>query len=216
MVPAWLDRLAQWSWRILAAFVLVAILVGIFVSDPAGGDADRAGRRSSPRRSRRWSAGSRSAAGRGRGPSRSRSAAGSSPIIGDPPAGGVLARHQVGGVDGRGVHRGGPGRTTRAAASSGSLSGRGRGRRGSTSSATVVSLASALGSVAVVMVLSVLLVVLPAAGRRVDLGRDCSLASRPESPRRCEAAGSRAFDGARRLHDRDGRDLVRRRVRASS
>ena len=34
MVPAWLDRLAQWSWRILAAFVLVAILVGIFVSVP--------------------------------------------------------------------------------------------------------------------------------------------------------------------------------------
>jgi putative heme transporter len=34
MVPAWLDRLAQWSWRILAAFVLVAILVGIFVSIP--------------------------------------------------------------------------------------------------------------------------------------------------------------------------------------
>lgn len=34
MVPAWLDRLAQWSWRILAAFVLVAILVGVFVSVP--------------------------------------------------------------------------------------------------------------------------------------------------------------------------------------
>ena len=34
MVPAWLDRLAQWSWRILAAFVLVAILVGIFISVP--------------------------------------------------------------------------------------------------------------------------------------------------------------------------------------
>ena len=43
MVPAWLDRLAQWSWRILAAFVLVAILVGIFVVRPAGRHADRAG-----------------------------------------------------------------------------------------------------------------------------------------------------------------------------
>ena len=34
MVPAWLDRLAQWSWRILVAFALVAIFVGIFVSIP--------------------------------------------------------------------------------------------------------------------------------------------------------------------------------------
>jgi len=34
LVPAWVDRVAQWSWRILAALVLVAILVGVFVAIP--------------------------------------------------------------------------------------------------------------------------------------------------------------------------------------
>ena len=34
MVPAWLDRVAQWSWRLLATIVLVAILVGVFVAIP--------------------------------------------------------------------------------------------------------------------------------------------------------------------------------------
>ena len=34
MVPAWLDRVAQWSWRLLAAIVLVAILVAVFVAIP--------------------------------------------------------------------------------------------------------------------------------------------------------------------------------------
>jgi predicted PurR-regulated permease PerM len=34
LVPAWVDRVAQWSWRILVSLVLVAILVGVFVSIP--------------------------------------------------------------------------------------------------------------------------------------------------------------------------------------
>jgi predicted PurR-regulated permease PerM len=34
LVPAWLDRMAQWSWRILAAVALLALLVGILVTIP--------------------------------------------------------------------------------------------------------------------------------------------------------------------------------------
>ncbi len=34
LVPAWLDRVAQWSWRILVAVGLVALFVGIFVAMP--------------------------------------------------------------------------------------------------------------------------------------------------------------------------------------
>ena len=34
LVPAWLDRLAQWSWRLLVALALVALVVAAFVSVP--------------------------------------------------------------------------------------------------------------------------------------------------------------------------------------
>jgi predicted PurR-regulated permease PerM len=34
MVPAWLDRVAQWSWRLLVGIALIAMLVAIFVSVP--------------------------------------------------------------------------------------------------------------------------------------------------------------------------------------
>ena len=34
LVPAWLDRVAQWSWRILVAIGLGALLVGILVAMP--------------------------------------------------------------------------------------------------------------------------------------------------------------------------------------
>jgi predicted PurR-regulated permease PerM len=34
LVPAWLDRVAQWSWRLLVGIALVALLVEIFVAVP--------------------------------------------------------------------------------------------------------------------------------------------------------------------------------------
>jgi putative heme transporter len=34
LVPAWLDRVAQWSWRMLIAVAVVALLVGVFVAVP--------------------------------------------------------------------------------------------------------------------------------------------------------------------------------------
>lgn len=34
LVPAWLDRVAQWSWRLLVAAGLCALLVGLFVAVP--------------------------------------------------------------------------------------------------------------------------------------------------------------------------------------
>jgi predicted PurR-regulated permease PerM len=34
LVPAWLDRMAQWSWRLLVGFALVALLVAVFVAVP--------------------------------------------------------------------------------------------------------------------------------------------------------------------------------------
>ena len=34
LVPAWLDRVAQWSWRFLIALGLIAMIVGIFVEMP--------------------------------------------------------------------------------------------------------------------------------------------------------------------------------------
>jgi predicted PurR-regulated permease PerM len=34
LVPAWLDRVAQWSWRILVAIGLIVLVVGIFVAMP--------------------------------------------------------------------------------------------------------------------------------------------------------------------------------------
>ncbi len=33
-MPAWIDRVAQWSWRLLVAAGLVALFVGIFVAMP--------------------------------------------------------------------------------------------------------------------------------------------------------------------------------------
>ena len=34
LVPAWLDRMAQWSWRLLVGFALVALVVAVFVAVP--------------------------------------------------------------------------------------------------------------------------------------------------------------------------------------
>ncbi len=34
LVPAWLDRMAQWSWRLLVGFALIALLVAVFVAVP--------------------------------------------------------------------------------------------------------------------------------------------------------------------------------------
>jgi putative heme transporter len=34
LIPAWLDRAAQWSWRLLVGFALVALLVEVFVAIP--------------------------------------------------------------------------------------------------------------------------------------------------------------------------------------
>ena len=34
LVPAWLDRVAQWSWRLLVALGLVAMVVSIFMVVP--------------------------------------------------------------------------------------------------------------------------------------------------------------------------------------
>ncbi len=34
MVPAWLDRTAQWSWRLLVGFALVGLVVAVFVAVP--------------------------------------------------------------------------------------------------------------------------------------------------------------------------------------
>ena len=34
LVPGWLDRIAQWSWRILVAVALIGVIVGVFVVMP--------------------------------------------------------------------------------------------------------------------------------------------------------------------------------------
>jgi predicted PurR-regulated permease PerM len=34
LVPAWLDRTAQWSWRLLVGFALVALVIAVFVAVP--------------------------------------------------------------------------------------------------------------------------------------------------------------------------------------
>ena len=34
LVPAWMDRVAQWSWRILVSLVLIAVIVGVFIAIP--------------------------------------------------------------------------------------------------------------------------------------------------------------------------------------
>ena len=34
LVPAWLDRMAQWSWRLLVGFALVGLVVAVFVAVP--------------------------------------------------------------------------------------------------------------------------------------------------------------------------------------
>jgi putative heme transporter len=34
LIPPWFDRIAQWSWRLLLVFALVAVLVGVFVTIP--------------------------------------------------------------------------------------------------------------------------------------------------------------------------------------
>ena len=43
LVPAWLDRTAQWSWRLLVGFALVGLVVAVFVAVPHGRDPRRAG-----------------------------------------------------------------------------------------------------------------------------------------------------------------------------
>ena len=98
-----------------AAFVLVAILVGIFVSGPAGRHADRAGddHRRHGGAARRLAHEARLVTRRG--PSRSRSAAGSSRSSASCCWRSSRSSTQVGGVDGRGLDRG----ATRSNAASG-------------------------------------------------------------------------------------------------